>query len=411
MKNIFALILSSGYSQLIPLAISPILTRLYSPEDFGRFALYTAIVTILSVVVTARYEQAINLPKLNKDAVHIVILASIFCALISLFILIVILLFSNDIALLLGDVVISKWLYLIPLSTLIIGIYQILYYWENRKAKYIRIAVTRTLQSSTSGAGQVSSGLYALGLGGLIASQLIAQLVTVVFIIRISWMENKNLVKNIKINRLIANGLKYSNFPKFMIPGHLLNNISGYMPLFMLGALYGPEIAGFYSLAQKVTITPLSLIGGAIGDIYRSEASKQYREFGNCLSLFKYAILRLTIISLIVSIPILIWGVEIFTMIFGSNWSGAGEIASLLAIMILFQCISSPTSETVLLGGLLKLDLIWQFLRLLLSVSSLYIGFRISPDNPNTSIILFGFSFSLLYLLHLMLQYKVAKGK
>ncbi len=410
MKNIIALILSSGYSQLIPLVISPILTRLYSQEEFGRFALYTAIITILSVIVTARYEQAINLPKKNRDAIHIAVLALIFCISISFLILLIIFFCSNYFAIYFSEEEISKWLYLIPLSTLTIGVYQILYYWENRKANYMRIALSRTLQSSTSGAGQVGAGINGLGIGGLIAGQLLAQILTVIFIIRLSYGENKKLLKNIKINKVIIAAKKYRDFPRFMILGHLLNNASGYMPLFVLGSLYGPEVAGFYSLAQRVTITPLSLIGGAIGDIYRSEASKHYREFGNCLKIFKYTIVRLTFISLVVSMPIFIWGVEIFAMIFGSNWSHAGEIASLLAVMILFQGISSPTSETVLLGGLLKLDLAWQLLRLFLSISSLFLGFKISPDNPNVSILMFGLSFSLLYLLHLFLQYKVARG-
>ena len=62
-------------SQAIPIAISPILTRLFTPNDFGIFALYLSIVSIISIVATGRYELAVILPDNDKDAIHIVLLA------------------------------------------------------------------------------------------------------------------------------------------------------------------------------------------------------------------------------------------------------------------------------------------------------------------------------------------------
>lgn len=410
MKNVFILIGSSGIAQAIPIAISPVLTRLYSPEEFGKFALYASIVAIFSVIATARYEQAIHLPKYRRDAMHIVILSIIVTIIISCIVLIVILMFDFEIKRLMINTGTSEFLYWIPCSIMVIGIYQTLYYWENRKASYIRIALSRTLQSSTSGLGQVSAGYMTVSAGGLIGGQLLAQAISMVYLIKTGYSEDEKILKKIKRNKIIAMAKRYKKFPQYMIFGHMLNTISGYMPLFVIGSLYGPAVAGLYSLAQRVTITPLSLIGGAIGDVYRSEASNKYRESGNCLELFKFTVIRLSIVSIILILPIYFWGAEVFNFVFGPNWSGAGDIASLLSVMIFFQCISSPTSETVLLGGLMKLDLAWQLLRLCLSVLALYVGYKISPDNPSLSIIIFSCTFAFLYVLHLYMQYKVANG-
>ena len=67
----------TGLAQAIPIAISPILTRLYTPEEFGIFALYIAITAILTILVTGRYELAIMLPKEDEDAVNILSISEI----------------------------------------------------------------------------------------------------------------------------------------------------------------------------------------------------------------------------------------------------------------------------------------------------------------------------------------------
>ena len=46
-SNVVKLILGSGLAQVFPLALMPILTRIYSPEDFGVFAIYMALAGIL----------------------------------------------------------------------------------------------------------------------------------------------------------------------------------------------------------------------------------------------------------------------------------------------------------------------------------------------------------------------------
>ena len=69
--NVLTLMTGSTLSQAIPIAISPILTRIYTPEDFGLYAVYIAIITILGTIVSGRYELAIMLPKKDEDAINI----------------------------------------------------------------------------------------------------------------------------------------------------------------------------------------------------------------------------------------------------------------------------------------------------------------------------------------------------
>ena len=70
-------------AQAIPIAISPILTRMYSPESFGVLAIFISVATVISVIANLRYQLAIVQPKKDEDAAAIVILSMIIAAIIS----------------------------------------------------------------------------------------------------------------------------------------------------------------------------------------------------------------------------------------------------------------------------------------------------------------------------------------
>ena len=89
-RNVLTLMTGTTIAQAIPIAISPILTRIYTPEDFGIFALYMSMASILSVVATGRYELAIMLPKKDEDAINIVALSLIISFLVSFIALLIV---------------------------------------------------------------------------------------------------------------------------------------------------------------------------------------------------------------------------------------------------------------------------------------------------------------------------------
>ena len=70
-KNVLTLVSGTAIAQIIPIAISPVLTRIYTPEEFGIYAIFTSIVIIFSVISNGRYELAIVLPEKDEDAINI----------------------------------------------------------------------------------------------------------------------------------------------------------------------------------------------------------------------------------------------------------------------------------------------------------------------------------------------------
>src|SRR5680860_1336201 len=122
-RNVLTLMTGTGIAQVIPLAITPILTRIYSPEQFGVFALFIAIASSLSIVATGRYELAIMLPRKDTDAANITVLSMIINCFVSSLLFIIAWQFNDQITNLLGSRAISTWLYFVPLTVFLNGIY------------------------------------------------------------------------------------------------------------------------------------------------------------------------------------------------------------------------------------------------------------------------------------------------
>lgn len=408
-KNVITLMTGTSIAQAIPIAITPILSRLYTPEDFGVFAFYMAIASIFSVLVTGRYELAIILPEKDSDAINIVALSILLSCFLSALIFLIVIFFNAEITLLLKTPSVSSWLYFIPASTLLMGVYQSLNYWSNRKGHYRRMALSRMAQSGSTVSGQLGAGYLGLAGAGMVSGQLLGQVVSTTLLGRSIYKEDKQHLNYISRKNIISLSRRYSNFPKYLVLGQLANVASSQMPLLLLSTFFGPAIAGFYSLSEKTLLAPMTLVGGAIGDVFRSEAALSYKKNGNCRALFLKTVCRLALFATIPVLPVYFFGPWLFSFVFGEQWRASGEIASIVSIMVFFQAVSSPLSQTVLLAGMQAIDLAWQIARLVFSLGSFFLGYMVFNDYK-LAIIFHVFSFSVLYVIHSLLQYRAAKG-
>lgn len=372
-RNVLTLMTGTGLAQAIPIAISPILTRLYSPEEFGVFALYMAIVSIAAVLVTGRYEQAILLPRQERDAAHIAALVVLLSGLVSVCLLLMVILFNSQIALFLGNPKLAPWLYWMPASTFLLGVYQGLNYWSNRKAQYKRLAISRTVQSGSASLAQLGySRIEALGLvGGQVTGQVLASSVLASLI----WREDHRLIRVLRPLRCLALARKYINFPKYLIVAHGFNTASGQMPVLLLNALFSATTAGFFTLTQRVMGAPMALVAGALGDVFRQEASQAYIHQGNCIAIYRKTFKRLLIISVLPFCIFFIVAPDVFAFIFGAQWRVAGEYAQILMPKFFFDFVVGPLSVMFMIAEKQRLDLLWQIGLVSSAIGSFYIGY------------------------------------
>lgn len=408
-RNIATLMTGTALAQAIPIAISPILTRLYSPEDFGIFALYMAIVSIVSVAVTGRYEMAILLPKKDGDAFNIMVLAMGLSCTVSGLLFLLVVLFNQSLTELLGMPGLSRWLYWVPASTLLVGVYQSLNYWSNRKGHYRRLAVSRVTQSGSSAMVQLGGGYAGSGAAGLVGGQLIGQTLSGVVLGKLIYKDDRAEVGKITKPRLVAMARKYSNFPKYLIAAHGINIASSQMPVIILGMLFNTATAGFYTLTQRVMGAPMSLIAGAIGDVFRQEASQSYIQQGNCKEIYQKTLKRLVLIAAPLSVLFFFVAPGVFGFVFGPAWHVSGEYAQILTPVLFFGFVVSPLSSMFMIAEKQRVDLAWQVCFFIAVGGSFFIGMLFS--SAKISLMAFSLAYSVMQIVSGLISYRLASGK
>lgn len=388
-RNILVLASGTTLAQSIPIAVSPILTRIFSPEDFGVFAVYMAIVTILAVVATGRYELAVMLPKRDRDAAHIVVLSLLIALIFCLISLAGVVLFHEDLLSLGGNIDLGYWLYFVPLSIFVVGCYNTLCLWNNRFKNYAAISQSKIIQTSGMSVTQLTVGALKLWSAGLILGWLVGQLLATSFVVFKLLKRNKLKLNGFNKGRLIALARRYKDFPRINTMSGLLNSSSLEAPLLIISALFGSVTTGFFSLAQRILQMPMALIGSSVGQIYFEQASKvkDDKDAITKLSLaFQYKLLYLGAFPIGV---LILWGDLIFSFIFGNAWLVAGQYAQSLSIWIFFVFVSSPLSHLLTIYEKHWESVMFNLVLLLSRVSSLIVVWYFF-ENPYYVVVAYG---------------------
>ena len=407
-KNVIILMTGKSIAYALPVIVVPILTRIFTPEDFGIFALYSAIVATLAVLSNAGYENAIVLPKKKYDAYQIVILSFKISILVSLLIFFLILFFADFIEKLYPNQLVSKFLYLIPLGVFLVGIYQTLYYWFNRDKGYKTISNAEISKSSTMVISQVIFGLFTkFSSFGLILGQIIGQIFGTLYLFKRFFEETKGLFVSDKKNQNRL-AVRYINFPKFILAANIMNASSRQMPNVLFNLLFNSFIAGFYHIVNLAIGVPVTVFSNTIGDVFRQKASKVYLQKGECLKEVKSIFKKLIVISFFPFLILIIFAPEIFEIIFGKNWQVAGEFAQILAPMYLLKFITNPISNMFIIAEKQKLELLLQTILFLSICFSFFIGFAL--QNITLTILLISIFNSSIYIIMAMMSFKLAKG-
>ena len=408
-RNVLTLMTGTVVAQAIPIAISPILTRIYSPAEFGLFGLFFAILSILSVLANGRYESAVMLPKKEEDALHLFALGIIINTFFSLIILIVVTLFNDSLTRLLGNDEISLWLYFIPIALFFTGLFNILNSMNNRQKNYKDIANATMTKSMVMAFIQLVIGLVKSGVSGLILGQIVAQFFANVKLFK-NIIKDKKVFFSIKKIKILALAIKYKKFPLFSLPSALANVLSGHLSNILISSFYSIATLGFYSLVQRVLGIPSALIGKSIGQVYYEEGTRERKKNGVATNTFNATFKKLMIIGL-PSFFILFFIVEeLFAFVFGEEWRVAGHYAQIVVPMFFISFVVSSLSSTYDMFESLKIELIWQVVLLSGSVTIVVLSHLMSVEFENLLITLSVYV-SIMQLISLYILKKISSKK
>ena len=355
-KNVGILAGGTSVSQLLLILASPVLTRLYTPEDFGILAIYIAIVSIIVVVSGLRYELAIPLPEDEIQAINLVVLAAFLVLLTSLLTALLLIVSGEHLVQILKIPEFYSYLWIIPIGILSIGAYQVFNYWAIRKKDFKRVSKTRIIQSIATLAIQFLT--FKLSGLGLVIGNTAGQSFGV-------WSLSKDFIKKRLYLSASKQGVldcanRYRNFPVFSTWSGFANVAGAQLPPLLFAAFYAPGIVGLYALAHRVMGAPMSFIGQAIGNVFLSEAPDHYRK--NTLAPFLLAVHKKLVYIILLPVLVLVaLGPGIFSFVFGEEWKDAGEAARWLSLWMMMAFTTSPLSSIYEVTEQQSLGMVMQF--------------------------------------------------
>lgn len=378
MKSVSVLVGGTALAQLVAIAVLPILTRLYSPEDFSVLAAYVAALTILSSAACLRFDAAIPLPESETDSIHLLILSVISCVIVSTLLLVIVLVAPELVISIFRGEGLEGYFWILPFGVLFVGLYNSFQFLATRLNKFPAIARTKLSQAVIGSGMQISAGVMTVGTIGLLGGHLVYSCAGV-FSLAFSCFKGKTAaLKNIRLKKLRSLVKEYHHFPKYSTLEVLANNAGIHLPIILIASYsVGPE-AGYVMLAMKVMQVPISLVGGAVGQVYLSKAAGADRE-GELDLLTKRTVRGLLKVGIA---PLVIAGCVapfMFSFIFGESWNRAGDLITWMTPWFIMQFISSPISTVMHVKGFQRAMLFLTGFGLLLRVGAIFFAYLTNP--------------------------------
>lgn len=326
------------------LLASPILTRLYSPGDFGVYSYFFAALGFIAPVATLRYEMAIPLPRSERAARGIAALGLLASAAVA--------------TLVAGVLAAARWLGLPPVADASVafliglpagvaatGIYQVANYFAVRHERFRAIAVARGGLGLGTSTVQVVLGIAAVGSAGLVVGDVVGRLVSAGTLVAGLPDRARSLGRQLSVRALRRRAWVLRGFPLLSTPAVLLNSLGLYLPLAAVGYHYGAAEAGLLFLAQRAIGLPATLLSSATSQVYIADLTREGR--GDRITVYGQTLIRLFALAAVPFTIAAAMSPLVFGPLFGPEWTSAGRIAMILAPFYFFQLLSGATISTL----------------------------------------------------------------
>jgi lipopolysaccharide exporter len=372
-RNIAIVMTGTAVAQIIAFGLSPVISRLFSPVDFGIAGSFAAVASVFGTIVTLQYSQAIILPKAEADAINLLAISCLCTLVFSLLCVAGCMMAPTALNGLMKTT--GIWaLGLLVCATLVTGANQSLQSWCIRVKAFKHTSASQVVRSLGSSGVQLGSGGLKLGSLGLVCSGVLADILASVNLGRVVLRDWRRLGGAVEWQSMRRLALEYRDFPLYNASTTLINTLSLGLPLLLLSHFYGLPVAGAYAFAMRILSTPMGFVLSALRQVLLQKAAETHNEGRQLMPLYAKISAGLFALALLPSLGLLTWGIPLFAWLFGPQWTLAGEFASSLVIWLLFMFCNLPAS---LFGRIIRIQhqmFLFDAAVLLLRTASLYFG-------------------------------------
>ena len=342
-RNVGKLLSANIIAQAIGLLIYPILTRLYSPEDFGVLGLYVSLAGTIAMIATANYQNAITLPKEDKQAIG-VFQIGFFLLLASTILTACTIPFCHQIACWFKRPELAQLYWTLPIYIFALGLWPLLNNWYIRTKKFSATAAYQINLSLTSAGGKVGMSYICPSASGLISASIAGAWISLVANVIRNWRKSLYRLSQGDKTTCLAAAKTYKNFPLYSLPQSLVNQVSGQLPVWLLLPVFGAEKIGLWNMALLLSFTPLSLIAKALNQVFYQHLSEHVNQKQTIRKFYT----RFVSYGLLALIPFFfgLWFIlpALTEWLLGHEWREAGEYIRWLLPWLCLATINSGIS-------------------------------------------------------------------
>jgi len=378
LRNVIKVASGTAGAQLVTLVFIPVITRLFSPEDYGLLGTFTALLTIVLPVAALTYPIAIVLPKENRQVVDIASLSFAIALVIFVILTSVLALFKDPLLIMLGVNSLGGLVFLIPAAMLFSAFHQTNQQWLIRNSRYGFIGKASIIQALIVNITKTLAGLVMPTGGSLIIITAVGHLIHgLIFVKGLSGelaAAFKQMINPSAYLDILRVAKKYADFPKFRAPQTMIHALSQGVPILMLGTYFGVSSVGFYAMSMSVISAPVGVIGKSINDVFYPKATRLFNE-GKPIDVL---LIKSSLMLLVLGLPplalLFFWGEALFGWLFGIEWRTAGAYAAWMSLWMLCFLVTRPVISTIPVLGIQKWFLKNEILNLVLRVAIFYLA-------------------------------------
>lgn len=344
-------ILSGGTTlgQAAVIASSPLLTRLYGPEEFGVFAVFSAVAAILSQVSALRYEAAIPVCRTEQDAAAVAWAGAWACLLLTLACALLLALLEAPLAAALGIPGHGPVLWLMPPLLLTWGLSLVLAHWSIRQGRFRVNALSSLALSGSQAGGQVALGWASGTVLALVAGWVLGSVVRCSMLLYALPRADRALLRRVPLAEVARAARRQWHYPVYSGSSSLLQAMAQMLPAVLVAILYGPAAAGWFGLGQRITGMPTRMVSEAAAQAYLGEIARA--DGPTVHALFRRTVVRFLALGTVGLAPLLLAGPALFAFVFGEPWRETGTIVQLLVPLHLARFVVLPVTQTLNVAG------------------------------------------------------------
>jgi O-antigen/teichoic acid export membrane protein len=343
-RNIMVMFTGNGLSLILPFLLAPLITRLFSPEDFAGYELFAKLIALVGVLAALRYEYAIILPADDDEAEGIVLLSLRILILVTLLSGIFFIPFRFQIGAMLDNQDLPGLLWWLPPGIFLTGLLLIFGQYITRKGLFKLLASNKVIATTGNHFSKYLIGFRFPTSGGLVTGHLIGLLAPVLAILAVRPMRQLIVRLHSNTQNMRALAVKYKEFPLINSTHAFYDEAQKTLLLFMISAYYGEYVFGLFAFTFRYLRIPVQVFGSSLSQVVMPRFASDLNAGISIKPKIVRIMVMLALIGILPFAALMVFGEELFTVFFSSEWSEAGRYAAIMAPWLFFNFIVSPIS-------------------------------------------------------------------